>query len=193
MSYIENLLAGAKVEWKHLGDICEIKTGKGVTKRDSSESGAYPIISGGKGPMGFINKFNRSENAVTISRVGANAGYVNYISKKFYLNDKCFSVIPIDLVKNEINSKYLYYLLKSTEQNIIALQSEGGVPTINTGKVSNLQIPIPPLDVQNKIVDILNSFEELNALLTAELTSRKKQYEYYRDLLLKFPQNNLET
>lgn len=193
MSYLEKLLENVKVEWKPLGDVCEIKTGKGVTKKDSSETGIYAIISGGKEPMGYINSFNRNGNTVTISRVGANAGYVNFIYRKFYLNDKCFSVIPYNSVEDKIDSKYLYYFLKSIEENIINLQSEGGVPTINTTKISTLTIPIPPLSIQKEIVRILDTFAELTVELTAELTARKKQYEYYRDMLLTFPKDNLES
>ena len=93
---MEKLLDGVEVEWKALGDVCEIKTGKGVTKKDSSNSGIYPIISGGKEPMAYIDTFNRVKDTVTVSRVGANAGFVSFITSKFYLNDKCFSVIPKD-------------------------------------------------------------------------------------------------
>jgi len=186
MSTIKKLLEGIDIEWKSLGEVFEIKTGKGVTKKDSTESGDYPIISGGKEPMGYINTFNRNENTVTISRVGANAGFVSFITKKFYLNDKCFSVLQNDTFKNKIISKYMYYFLKSKEQNIIDLQSDGGVPTINTTKVSNIIIPIPPLHIQSEIVRILDSFTELTTELTTELHARKKQYEYYRDKLLSF-------
>jgi len=56
----------------------------------------------------------------------------------------------------------------------------------------SIQIPIPPLSVQKEIVRILDSFTELTVELTAELTARKKQYEYYRDLLLTFPKNKIE-
>jgi type I restriction enzyme S subunit len=62
MSKLEQLLEGVEVEWKTLGDTCEIKTGKGITKKDSSDSAPYPIISGGKEPMGYFEKFNRIEN-----------------------------------------------------------------------------------------------------------------------------------
>jgi type I restriction enzyme, S subunit len=203
MSYVEKLLKGAGVEWKALGQIAEIKTGKGVTKKDSSDKEEYPIISGGKEPMGFIDKFNRPGNTVTISRVGANAGFVNFIINDFYLNDKCFSIKPIDSYKDRIHDKYLYYFLKSIEQNIIALQSEGGVPTINTGKVSSLQIPIPysdhpktSLEIQQEIVRILDAFTELTAELTAELSAeliaRKKQYQHYQAKLLSFKNGEIE-
>lgn len=133
------------VEYKYLGDICEIKTGKGITKKDITENGKYPIISGGKEPMGLYHLSNRKANTVTISRVGANSGFVNYIEVDFYLNDKCFSIIPISKYEKKIDSKYIYEYLKNNEEKISAMQSEGGVPTINTKKVSSIAIAVPPL------------------------------------------------
>ena len=182
-NFLEKLLDNQPVEWKKLGEVCDIKTGKGVTKKDAVEDGVYPIISGGKTPMDYIDKYNRDANTVTVSRVGANAGYVNYLGEKFYLNDKCFSVIPrIDY----IHSKFLYYILKVREQQITAMQSLGGVPTINTSKVGSIEIPLPPLSVQSRIVEILDKFTSLEAELEAELELRKKQYAYYREQLLNF-------
>lgn len=174
------------VEYKNIGSICNIKTGKGITKKDSSINGLYPIISGGIEPMGFYNEYNRIDKTVTISRVGANAGYVNFISSKFYLNDKCFSIVPKEIFKDDIDTKYLYFKLKDIESKIIELQSEGGVPTINTKKVSSLIIPIPPLPMQQEIVNILDRFTQLETELEAELEARRKQYEYYRNKLLTF-------
>jgi len=178
-----NKLCPDGVYFVKLGEVCEIKTGKGITQKDCSDAGEYPVYSGGKEPMGYYHKYNRDENTVTVSRVGAYAGYVNFVFQKFYLNDKCFSVIPI---QNNINSKYLFYKLKSIEQIIINLQSGGGVPTINTKKVGNLEIPLPPIEVQNEIVRILDCFTQLEAELEAELDCRKRQYEFYRDQLLSF-------
>lgn len=188
MPFIEQLLNGENVEWKKLGEVCEIKTGKGVTKKNAISNGVYPIISGGKKPMDYINIHNREANTVTVSRVGANAGYVNYISERFYLNDKCFSVISKK--DNVFIPRFLYYALKKQEDNISSLQSQGGVPTINTVKLGNILIPLPPLSVQHRIVEILDKFTaleaELEANLEAELDCRKRQYEYYRNQLLSF-------
>ena len=178
-----NKLCPDGVYFVKLGEVCEIKTGKGITQKDCSDAGEYPVYSGGKEPMGYYHKYNRDENTVTVSRVGAYAGYVNFVFQKFYLNDKCFSVIPI---QDNVNSKYLFYKLKSIEQIIINLQSGGGVPTINTKKVGNLEIPLPPIEVQNEIVRILDKFTQLEAELEAELDCRKRQYEFYRDQLLSF-------
>lgn len=170
------------VEFKKLGVICEIKTGKGITKADAINGGHFPIISGGKYPMGYYNEWNRQANTVTISRVGAYAGFVSYIQEKFYLNDKCFSVIPL---RQNIAPHFLFFVLKEFEEKIKVLQSEGGVPTINTKKVGNIEIPIPPLDVQNEIVRILDTFTSHAAELQAELQARKEQYDYYKQFIFK--------
>ena len=174
------------VEWKKLGDVCEIKTGKGITTKDCCDNGQYPIISGGVTPMGMYHQFNRKANTITISRVGANAGFVNFVTQDFYLNDKCFSVIQFDDAISTIDVKYLFFKLKSIEEEIISLQSEGGVPTINTTKVGNLTIPIPSLAKQQEIVSQLDTFTTLISNLESELDMRRKQYEHYRNQLLNF-------
>ena len=71
-----------------------------------------------------------------------------------------------------------------------ALQSEGGVPTINTRKLGSIPIPIPPLSEQQRIVSVLDKFHTLttsiNEGLPREIELRKQQYAYYRDQLLSF-------
>lgn len=183
MSKIEELinkLCPNGVKYTSLGNICEIKTGKGLTKNDTKEDGIYPIISGGVLPLGYYEKYNRDAGNVTIARAG-NAGYVNYIETPFWCNDKCFSVIPFQ--NNNIDKKYMYYFLKNIEEDIISLKSTGTVPTVNTEKVSKIKIPVPPLEVQCEIVHILDDFTLLSAELSAELKERQMQYEYYKDSL----------
>ena len=171
------------VKFLSLGELCEIKTGKGITKKDADKGGIFPIISGGQSPMGFFHISNRAANTVTISRVGAYAGFVSLIKEDFYLNDKCFSIIPYE---NNLYVPFLFYYLKHIEEQIKKLQSEGGVPTINTQKVGTIKIPVPPIEVQEEIVKILDRFSDYAAELQAELQARKEQYEYYRNLLLTF-------
>ena len=171
------------VEFITLNELCEIKTGKGITKKDAEKGGRFPIISGGQTPMGFFHISNRAANTVTISRVGAYAGFVSLIKEDFYLNDKCFSIIPYE---SKIYVPFLFYYLKHIEAQIKELQSEGGVPTINTQKVGAIRIPVPPIEVQEEIVKILDRFADYAAELQAELQARKEQYEYYRNLLLTF-------
>lgn len=171
------------VEKKPLGSLCSIATGKGVTKKDIVDDGEYDIISGGVIPLGRIDRHNRDGKAVTIARAGS-AGYVDWHEDAFYLNDKCFSVIPSNPAL--LDSKFLYYSLKNQEPKIMAMKSDGSVPTVNTEKVSKIVVPVPPIEVQREIVRILDSFTELTTELTTELAARRKQYEYYRDTLLDF-------
>lgn len=169
------------LEWKNLGDICEIKTGRGITQKDCSDSGTYPVISGGVLPLGMYHTYNREANTVTISRVG-DAGIVSFITERFYLNDKCFSIIPKK--NDDINTRFLYFYLKSIELEIKKLKSKGGVPTINTQKLSKLDIPIPSFSEQSRIVSILDTFTDSIDNLKQQIEQRRKQYEHYRDQLL---------
>ena len=104
------------VIYKKYGDVFEIKTGKGITTKEATDDGLYPIISGGTTPMGYYHSYNRDENIVTVSRVGANAGYVNFITEKFYLNDKCFSIIPKDEFVKCFIPKYIYHYTKNIKK-----------------------------------------------------------------------------
>ncbi len=87
-----------------------------------------------------------------------------------------------------INSKYLSYLLQSDEikRNYMKKVAGGTVQSIPMGDLRNQTIPVPPLEVQNEIVRILDKFTSLEAELEAELEARRKQYEYYRDSLFTF-------
>jgi type I restriction enzyme S subunit len=104
------------------------------------------------------------------------------MKEKFYCNDKCFSVILQN--KDDINNEYLYVYLKFKEDCVKKLQSEGGVPTINTQKLSNILLPLPSISEQKRIVDIIEQFASSIRTLKEQIVQRRKQYEYYRDQLL---------
>ena len=87
-------------------------------------------------------------------------------------------------------NKYLYYCLCSRKDNILALKHEGAIPSLNVAELSTIKIPLPDIERQKEIAEILDRFNRLiNDLsdgLPAEIAARKKQYEYYRDTLLTF-------
>lgn len=180
MSKIDELiqeLCPNGVEHKTLGTISLIKRGERVTKRDIILEGEYPIISGGVTPMGFYDKYNRELNTITISSYGQ-AGYVDFIKQKFWANDVCLCVFPLEIV----NNKFLYFFLKNAQKTFYSNTTKAIPDHIPTQFLMEYEVPVPPMEIQNEIVRILDSFTEL----TAELTARKKQYEYYRDKLLRF-------
>lgn len=81
---------------------------------------------------------------------------------------------------NDVNFKYVYYCMK----NIKYVPQEHSRQWIQT--YSQFEIPIPSLEMQNKIVNLLNEFTALEAELEAELEARRKQYEFWREKILSF-------
>ena len=167
------------VEYRRLKDVCTFKRGTPITKKDIVE-GDIPVIAGGQEPAYYHNQANRTGETVVISSSGA-AGFVSYWEQPIFVSD-AFSVEP----NGKILTKYLYYFLKSKQDKIYSLQKVGGVPHVYSTDIAPLKFPLPPLIVQQEIVRILDTFTELIKELNAELEARKKQYEYYRDLLLTF-------
>ena len=96
--------------------------------------------------------------------------------------------------KNDVLPKWILYYIASTDFKSYVEENQSGsaYPAISDAKVKEFQIPIPPLAVQSEIVRILDNFTQLIAELTAELSARKKQYNYYRDQLLSFEEGEVE-
>lgn len=176
-----------------LSKIANIIRGERITKNDLVEDGQYFAISGGTKPFGWINKYNRDENTITIAQYGS-AGYVGYWIEKFWLTDNAFSIWPIENAL--INNKYIFYFLKDKQNYIYSLSNKSTLNLINTNDIKNLSIPIPPLEIQEKIVQILDKFSSLvnnfNEGIPKEIELRHKQYEYYRNKLLTFKVKNNE-
>ena len=190
MPFIEQLLNGENVEWKPLGEVITIEKGKQLNKSLLTESGEYPAYNGGVTYSGFTDKYNYSENKIIISQGGASAGFVNFITTKFYANAHCYVVLPNI---SKVDNKYVYHLLKMNQENLMGKQLGAGIPALHTANILGISIPIPcpdnptkSLDIQHKIVEILDKFTALEAELEAELDCRKRQYEYYRNQLLSF-------
>ena len=96
--------------------------------------------------------------------------------------------------RTEITPEFLYYIISSEKFFLYDVQNSRGakMPRGDKDVVMKYKLPVPPLEVQCEIVHILDSFTLLTAELTAELTARKKQYEFYRDKLLTFSENKVK-
>ncbi len=90
--------------------------------------------------------------------------------------------------RSEVLPKWLLHWISTTDFKSYVEENQSGAayPAISDGKVKAFRIPLPPLPVQQEIVDILDTFTKLEAELEAELEARRKQYAYYRDQLLTF-------
>ena len=151
--------------------------------KNKSSDGKYSVY----GSTGVISKTTvpaYKKDNILIARVGVNAGYV-YIAKGEY--DVSDNTLIVEL-KDNVNLKYVYYQLSNI--NLHQYARGGGQPLITAGQMKQVSIPVPSLEKQNKIVDILDRFDKLcndiSEGLPAEIEARKKQYEYYRDKLLTF-------
>lgn len=176
-----NQLCPDGVEYRKLSSICKILRGKRLTTKELLTDGKYPVIHGGTTPMGYYDKANRKAGTTIVINTG-NAGCVFYIDTEFWSSDACFSLYP----SNTILDRFLYFFVSSKENILKGKIRAGAMPTIDASAVSNLKIPVPPLEVQSEIVRILDNFTKLTAELTVELAARKEQYEFYRDKLLTF-------
>lgn len=183
MTHIEQMIQDMcpyGVEYKKLGEVCTCTKGEQLNKSGLLDEG-YPVINGGINPSGYWSEYNYPANTITISQGGASAGYVNFQQTPFWAGAHCY--VLIDTIP-EIDYKFLYYLVKQNEPSFMQCQYGAGIPALGAKTVNSLEIPLPPLEIQKKIVECLDKFSALAAELQAELQMRRKQYEYYRTQLL---------
>ena len=187
--YLNNIFNFNDVEYKNFKDVVVVKRGKRITKKDLIENGKYPVISGGQNTFGYYDKFNRDENTITIAQYGT-AGFVNWQKEKFWANDVCYSLYPTE----ELNNRFLYHYLLSIQDFIYSIVNKDAIPYhLKQEELEKVKIPIPPLEKQNQIVKILDTFStlinDLEQGIPAEIKLRQQQYEYYRNLLLTFKED----
>ncbi|WP_000548816.1 restriction endonuclease subunit S [Helicobacter pylori] len=180
-------LAPKGVEFRKLGEVINIFKGKQLNKELLLDYGEYPVMNGGIYASGYWNEYNTDCQKIIISQGGASAGYVNYMTSKFWAGAHCYA---IELNSEKLNYKFLYYFLKNSQTILMKSQFGAGIPALNKADIETLTIPIPPLEIQQEIVKILDQFSilttDLLAGIPAEIKARKKQYEYYREKLLTF-------
>lgn len=194
--FLERLLDGAAVEWVPLGEVITLEKGRQLNKELLSVDGLYPAYNGGISYSGFTDSYNYTENKTIISQGGASAGFVNFVTTKFYANAHCYVLVPN---LGRVQNRYVFHLLKLNERKLTESQHGAGIPALRTSEITSILIPIPcpddpkkSLAIQAEIVRILDAFTELTAELTAELGARKKQYKHYRDQLLSFEGGDVE-
>ena len=185
MSRLDDLLETCcpeGVEYKELQSLAEIGTGSS-DRKDSSEDGEYPFYVRSKDVL-RINKYEYDEEAIVIPGEGGIGEIFHFVQGKYALHQRAYR---IHIVKPELTTKFLYYYMASHFKKFIMQKAVSAtVTSIRKPMIEQFPVPVPPIEVQREIVRILDNFTELTAELIAELTARKKQYEYYRDSLLSF-------
>ena len=168
-----------------LSSVAKVFRGEYITKKNE-KTGTIPVILGGQEPAYYIDRSNHDGEIVVIARSGASAGFVSYWNQPIFVTDG----FGYEEVEGLSTTKYLYYVLKNIEMVLNSMKRGAGVPHVSSEALSNIRIPLPSLEEQKRIVEILDRFDtlcnDLSAGLPAEIEARKKQYEYYRDKLLSF-------
>lgn len=217
LSYLEKLLEGIEVEWFPLGKVAKkiYSGGTPDTKKiEYWEHGTIPWMSSGEVNLKTIKEtekfitedgLNNSsakfvpENSIVMALAGQGKtrGKVARTRIKLTTNQ---SLAAITFDERKINSDYIFHFLETQYGNLRQISSgNSGRGGLNLQMISAYKAPIPcpgdpekSLAIQSEIVRILDKFTALTAELTAELTARKKQYNYYRDQLLSFDENEVE-
>ena len=169
-----------EVEWKSLVEVAKIKHGKDWKKLGS---GNVPVYGSG-GIMTYVDTYSYDKPTVLIPRKGS-------ITNIFYIEQPFWNVDTIyytEIDDTKIIPKFFYYYMKTI--NLLELDTGAGRPSLTQAILNKIEIPIPPLTEQARIVTILDKFDALtNSIsegLPREIALRQQQYEYYREKLLNF-------
>jgi type I restriction enzyme, S subunit len=210
MSNIMDMLNGVEVEWKALGKVGQLIRGNGLQKKDFTETGV-PAIHYGQIYTYYglstteTKSFVSPELAKSLRKVDKGDVVITNTSENIedvgkalvYLGEKQAVTgghATIFKPSEIILGKYFAYFTQTTEFTNEKRKYAKGTKVIDVSAtdMGKIHIPIPPLNIQTEIVRILDAFTALTAELTAELTARKKQYNYYRDQLLSFEEGEVE-
>ena len=175
------------VEWKELGEVVDYEqpTKYIVSSKSYADSYEIPVLTAGQSfILGYTNEkdgiYHASKNnpVIIFDDFTTSKQWVDF---KFKVKSSAMKMLTIkDEFKNEVLLRYVWHYLGT----ITYKPDQHGRQWIGT--YSKFLVPIPPLKLQEKIVQILDKFTDYVTELTSELTSRKKQYSFYRDKLLSF-------
>ena len=167
--YRKTIKGKQKWEVVSLKEICDIQKGTSITRADTVE-GNIPVIAGGQEPAYYHNQSNRDGNIITVSASGAYAGFVSYFDVPIFASD-CTTIKSSD--EEKALTKYIFYVLKSRQEDLYKLQRGAGQPHVYPNDLANIQIPLPPLPVQQELVTRLDKqqaiIEQCNAMERAIL------------------------
>ena len=178
------------VEYATIGDIGDVCMCKRIFREQTGPSGDVPFFkigTFGKEPDSFIPQDLFDEyrmkysfpnvGDILISAAGTIGRTVTYNGELAYFQDS--NIVWVNNDESKILNRFLFYFYSLQPWTV---STGGTISRLYNDSIRRTAIPLPPLPVQHEIVHILDNFTEL----TAELTARKKQYEYYRNELLSF-------
>jgi type I restriction enzyme S subunit len=190
MKFLEKMLDGAGVEWKTLGELIKTVTAPSKLKSESYRAtGRLPIVDQGiEFIAGYTDEDITPVEAGEYVIFGDHSEHIKYVDFPFVQGADGLKILkPISA-----NAKYIYHAFLNFYTKELSYKRHW-----STAQQTLIPIPCPDnpkksLEIQAEIARILDAFTSLTAELTAELTARKKQYNYYRDQLLSFKDSEVE-
>jgi len=172
------------VEYETIDGVCEILDHlRRPIARKNRRPGKYPYY-GANGVQDYIDDYIFDGTFLLVGEDGSvinvdNSPVLTWATGKIWVNNHAHVLreTPKALLR------FVYYYLQTVD---VSLLVRGAPPKLNQANLRRIRIPVPPLPIQQEIVRILDQFTEVEAQLEAELAARKKQYDYYRKLLLTF-------
>ena len=215
LSFMEKLLGGVTVKWKQLSDVFHLKNGytPSKSKKEYWENGTIPwfrmddLRENGSILSDSLQKVSSHAvkggklfpaNSIIVS-TSATIGEHALITVPFLANQRFTCLTLQNKYSGLLDIKFLYYYCFLLSEWCTKNTTQSSFASVEMDGFKKYPIPIPcpenpekSLQIQAEIVRILDAFTSLTAELTAELTARKKQYNYYRDKLLSFEDGEVE-
>lgn len=172
-------------EYVKVSEVAKVIRGVRVVRNQLSREGKYPVYQNSMKPLGYYDKYNCHAGTVFVISAGA-AGDIGYSYVDFWAADDCLYIIPDE----RLEDRYLYHVLLWQQYAIYSRVRRSAVPRLSKAVIEGLIIPLPPLEIQQETIRILDKWSDANNGLIAEiereLELRRQQYGYYRDKLLSF-------
>ena len=178
-----NVKQNHQIIWKNLGEVVKIKNGKDWKNLGQGDIPVY----GSGGIMNYVDKASYDKVSVLIPRKGTITN-IFYTEKPFWNVDTIFYT---EIDESQIFPKFLFHFMKNFD--LTTLSTDSTRPSLTQTTLNKISIPLPSLNEQKRISNILDKFEALTHSITEglpkEITLREQQYEYYREQLIDFPKN----
>ena len=177
-----------EVPFVRVEDCCTLE--KGATPIQKAIPGEYPLVVT-TSERKSANSYQFEKPTVCIPLISSRGHGVACLSQIYYqegrfaLGNILCGVTPID--QSQLSAKFLFYYLNQKKDVLIVPLMRGGANvSLTVDSLRGIKVPIPPIKVQEKVVNFLDVFEELEDNLRLEISARNKQFEYYRKEVLTF-------
>ena len=155
-----------------LKDIVSYSKGYQINGDELLDDGKYDYLNGGVLPSGKWNEYNTEAETVTVSEGGNSCGFVNYMQKPFWCGAHCYY-----LYDSKVNTKYLYYILKSQQDRLMKLRSGACMPNIKKSDLGKFEVIYDTdSNEQQKVIDVLDRISSI-------ITARQQELQKFDELI----------